>query len=505
MFTGPNVQRTRASTITLLLFLAAICAHASLNYLFPRHSDAITDAFFMVWTIAAAAACINRAARFPRMRRSWQLMAVSLLLWAVATALSAVSEFIAHASQRFATIDDFFYFFYGVPILLAIAAPEDTQSTRLFFWLDSLQSGILGLLAFVAFFHAVPFSGATPHPISVERLVWVFDAEHVLLALLATVRLAVSSRRAPEKRFLQILSMYLWLYAICVGINNHVFAAYSLSAPVDFVIDLPFAAITFATLFTAVGEVQEFDLRGPLAFLLDNARPLVLGLSLVLLAIWVAQDALQIAMGSILAAFVVYGIRSSYLQSRYHQAQVALERARDRLEELVLQDGLTGLANRRCFDQRLQHEWARARRGQHSLSLLLIDIDHFKKLNDAHGHVVGDECLVQVAQALRHALSRPGDLLARYGGEEFVALLPETGDVGAEQVAERLQRALRRSDPVPQIEKQVTISVGVCTCEPDESGAVQALVEAADRALYLAKQRGRDRIEIVPFSFESPA
>jgi diguanylate cyclase (GGDEF)-like protein len=210
-------------------------------------------------------------------------------------------------------------------------------------------------------------------------------------------------------------------------------------------------------------------------------------------------------MASILAAFVVYGIRSSYLQSRYQQSQIALERARDRLEELVLQDGLTGLANRRCFDQRLQQEWARARRNRHPLSLLLIDIDHFKKLNDSHGHLIGDECLIQVAQTLRRALNRPGDLLARYGGEEFVALLPETGDLGAEQVAERLQRTLRLCAPVAQVEKQVTISIGVCTCQPGESSPVQALIEAADRALYLAKQRGRNRIETLPFGPDLPA
>jgi diguanylate cyclase (GGDEF)-like protein len=491
--------------MTVLLLLAVICAHASLNYLFPRHSDAITDTFFIGWTVSAAVACISRSLRSPRMRRGWRLIAIAFLLWAVATATSVVSEFIAHASQRFATIDDFFYFFYGVPILLAIAAPDDTQSTRLFFWLDGLQSAILGLLAFVAFFHAVPFTRTGFHPISVERLVWVFDTEHVLLAVLATVRLAVCSRRAPERRFLQILSIYLWLYAICVGINNHAFAAYSLAAPVDFVIDVPFAFVMFATLLFPLEEIQEADSRGPLAFLLDNARPLVLGLSLLLLAVWVAKDAMHIAMGSILAAFAVYGIRSSYLQSRYQQSQIALERARDRLEELVLQDGLTGLANRRCFDQRLLQEWARARRSQHPLSLLLIDIDHFKKLNDSHGHLVGDECLTQVAQTLRRALNRPGDLLARYGGEEFVALLPETGDVGAEQVAERLQRTLRLSAPVAQIENQVTISIGVCTCQPGESGTVQALVEASDRALYLAKQRGRDRIESLPFSTEPRA
>jgi diguanylate cyclase (GGDEF)-like protein len=188
-------------------------------------------------------------------------------------------------------------------------------------------------------------------------------------------------------------------------------------------------------------------------------------------------------------------VRATMLQSRFSQTETALEGARERLEQLVLQDGLTGIANRRCFDQRFSLEWARARRAGTPLSLLLIDIDHFKKLNDTYGHLIGDECLIQVARTLQKALSRPGDLLARYGGEEFIALLPETDDSGAVSVAERLQDALSRTQPLPTIESQVTVSIGGTTWVPIKGSTAEIVLDTADRALYIAKQNGRNRTE----------
>jgi diguanylate cyclase (GGDEF)-like protein len=205
-----------------------------------------------------------------------------------------------------------------------------------------------------------------------------------------------------------------------------------------------------------------------------------------------------LAVTTILGAFVLYAVRSSILQSRYAQTEIALEQARDRLEQLVLQDGLTGIANRRCFDQRFEQEWWRARRTGTSLSLLLIDIDHFKKLNDTYGHLRGDECLVQVARTLQKVLHRPGDLLARYGGEEFVALLPDTDDSGAINVAERLQTSLDRAQPLSGIERQVTVSIGSTSWDPRRGATAKRMLDAADRALYTAKQNGRNRAEYLP-------
>jgi diguanylate cyclase (GGDEF)-like protein/PAS domain S-box-containing protein len=170
----------------------------------------------------------------------------------------------------------------------------------------------------------------------------------------------------------------------------------------------------------------------------------------------------------------------------------------DRLAALATSDSLTGLANRRHFDDRLREEWARAKRDDTPLSLLLIDVDHFKKFNDQYGHQAGDACLHSVAQILAGEARRPADLAARYGGEEFVLLLPSTDAEGCALVGERVRGALcelampHATNPPS---KRVTVSLGGATDLAAASTAeCTSLVEAADRALYAAKDGGRDRL-----------
>ncbi len=169
-----------------------------------------------------------------------------------------------------------------------------------------------------------------------------------------------------------------------------------------------------------------------------------------------------------------------------------------RLATLASQDGLTGLANRRHFDERLHAEWRRAAGDETPLSLLMVDVDHFKKFNDQYGHQAGDACLKSVAKVLATEARRPGDLAARYGGEEFVLLLPNTDEVGCASVAARLRESLNALN-IPHIlnppSKRVTLSTGGATGWPsaDAANAHPSLVAAADRALYAAKNAGRDR------------
>jgi diguanylate cyclase (GGDEF)-like protein/PAS domain S-box-containing protein len=170
----------------------------------------------------------------------------------------------------------------------------------------------------------------------------------------------------------------------------------------------------------------------------------------------------------------------------------------DRLAVLATSDGLTGLANRRQFDECLRDEWARAKRDGTPLSLLLIDVDHFKKFNDQYGHQAGDACLRLIAQAFASEARRPADLAARYGGEEFVLLLPNTDAEDCERIGERVRQAVRKL-AVPHAQNppsdQVTVSLGGATDLPAGGAAEYAsLVEAADLALYTAKDGGRDRL-----------
>ena len=166
------------------------------------------------------------------------------------------------------------------------------------------------------------------------------------------------------------------------------------------------------------------------------------------------------------------------------------------LHRLAYVDGLTGIANRRQFDQQLEAEWRRCRRSGKPLAVLLLDIDYFKQYNDLYGHQQGDECLKAVATALRGQLGRSHDLVARYGGEEFVCLLPECDAAGALHKGQELchaVQALGLAHAQSRVADVVTISVGVACQVPDGEGSPAALLQQADMQLYQAKAQGRNR------------
>ncbi|MCS6813987.1 MAG: diguanylate cyclase [Cyanobacteria bacterium] len=185
-------------------------------------------------------------------------------------------------------------------------------------------------------------------------------------------------------------------------------------------------------------------------------------------------------------------------ESALAQANQELRRYAEELERLTLTDDLTLLANRRCFDQRLHHEWRRLAREQGDIALILCDIDNFKAYNDTYGHIEGDACLKKVAQAIQALARRPADLVARYGGEEFAIVLPNTNLQGALQVAEGIQDAVRKLQ-IPHCQsstgQRVTLSIGVFSTVPTPGSSPEILVSITDQLLYAAKNQGKDRIE----------
>lgn len=189
------------------------------------------------------------------------------------------------------------------------------------------------------------------------------------------------------------------------------------------------------------------------------------------------------------------------LRSAALQISASILKRRDqehvRLNELALTDGLTGVANRRYFEEMLTNEWQRCRRNQSPLSVIFIDVDYFKRYNDLYGHLRGDGCLKAIASTLKANVNRPGDVVARYGGEEFTCLLPETDLSGAKHIAEKIQAAVRLL-AIPhgksKVAPVVTISLGVATAERVLGDDSSALVSAADQSLYAAKASGRGRV-----------
>lgn len=206
---------------------------------------------------------------------------------------------------------------------------------------------------------------------------------------------------------------------------------------------------------------------------------------------------LLVLVGIVRPLYRAYQVREESLLSleREHRKLAARNR---QLAHQVCIDGLLGITNRREFEHRLSREWQRAIREQQTLSLLLIDVDHFKVYNDSYGHLKGDACLKRVAQALQEAVGRSGDTVARYGGEEFAILLPNTEHCGSLDVARQVHESLARH-AIPfagsSCSGYVTVSIGAASVSPGHRDRSHDLIRCADKALYKAKHNGRNRTE----------
>ncbi|WP_245807592.1 sensor domain-containing diguanylate cyclase [Cognaticolwellia beringensis] len=192
----------------------------------------------------------------------------------------------------------------------------------------------------------------------------------------------------------------------------------------------------------------------------------------------------------------------SRVQERTLELNIALqelEAVNQELKEKNTLDELSGLYNRRYYDQKILAEFRRSRRNLTPLSLILIDIDHFKKVNDSFGHLVGDKCIVEVASMIKSLLRRSSDVSCRYGGEEFCLILPETDEKGALALAEEICQSVRQQ-VIPNNEKAIklTVSCGVTTYLQEKDVTPEIIFECVDKALYKAKQAGRDQVQVMP-------
>lgn len=207
-----------------------------------------------------------------------------------------------------------------------------------------------------------------------------------------------------------------------------------------------------------------------------------------------AQETHGLSVGAV--DFISKPVNPAVVRARV-KTHLTLKFQSDLLRNLVFLDGLSGVFNRRYFDQQMGVEWGRAQRNGTPLSIIMVDVDHFKLFNDRYGHQAGDDCLRQIAQALKSGLRRPADLVARYGGEEFACILPDTGFDDAMAIAQDMERKVRaRKIPhaLSPFDGVVTASLGLATRTVQGGGDAVALVGLADAQLYQAKQTGRGRV-----------
>lgn len=484
------------------IFLLA--AHgAALLYSSPPTDSIVSYGFHILSALAATAACCLFSRRLSaELRPNGFLFMVGLALWAGAVFLSAWSDVVAHDSPNFARVSDFANFFYGVMILLAITLSTAERYSMVFVWIDSIQVGLAGVLAYTWVFSALPFTSQMFRPVPVDVLVRAYNVENFGLALAATLRMLSSAKGSSNRRFFGLLASGLWFYALCATVYNFLGLRGVSSSMVNLIPDLPFLLyiVLFVPLPADTREQRNPVRSGISAVFFENARSILFSLILLALGASVMKQNYRIGFIATALILLLYGLRATILQTRHARMQHDISLARDHLEALSLQDPLTHIANRRRFDQVLDEACSRAHRTQEPLSLLMIDIDHFKRLNDRLGHRSGDRCLVQVADALQKSLMRSADLAARFGGEEFAVILSDTTRDGAAIVAARICSAIRdlgmRYDPAEPA--TVTVSIGAATfaaCAPASHGQI---IEAADRALYQAKRLGRNRVEFAP-------
>lgn len=333
-----------------------------------------------------------------------------------------------------------------------------------------------------------------------------FPTQHLLLLIwlgliitLSLVRYFVGKSFKPERQYTQV-ELTSWA-------NRHVFftsllsTIWGLSGLVFFPTDLPHMALLILVLFSVLLASIPTLAASRIAYYFQILVTLAPTTILLLMSRENGHLLLAIAM-------IVMALTLVFVSAYIYHLLFELQNAQIALQALADTDQLTGIANRRHFDRKFKVEWRRAMREQTPISLILIDVDFFKKYNDTYGHQAGDRCLQQIAMALDSISHRPADLASRYGGEEFSVLLPVTTQENAAMLAERLRKKIESLN-IEHSSSQlgiVTISVGVSCCQPvwdftgktpDEEQKVTfpaMLLTAADNALYVAKEAGRNQV-----------
>jgi len=472
-------------------FLLLQCATLALA---PSIAGPVGYLVMVVAPLLTALAAAWRARReAPASRFGWSALAFALVIWAVGAFGNLWQEWVLGRVNEMYRSSMLAFNLATVPVVFLLASEWRAGGRRLLRVIDGALALALGYVYFLVTW-AMIAEQAAPEEAGVAYLVWLIDAQNLFIAVGALVRWYVAEDHA-ERDLFRALAIYSFVFLALIFINDHYFAGDSAFGPeYGTIITLAFALMSGFAL-TAPSTEPIRRARPGLARAVRTAIPMGLCGALLVVSLFLIRADYVYGCAGILIAALGYGARSTLTQVRYIERSDTLQRQRSELQTIARTDALTGVANRYWLDQELRRAWRVEQGTGHALSLLMIDIDHFKLLNDNLGHVAGDTCLREVARALQQTLMRPGDLLARYGGEEFVALLRGVDADGAHIVAERLCAAVRnlRIEHAISPAGVVTVSIGAATAMLDGTADPERLIEAADQALYRAKCEGRDQ------------
>lgn len=444
--------------------------------------------------LAAAAAAWRARAEAPSARAGWFAVAASLTVWSIGAFANLWHEWVLGRQNEMYRAAMLAFDLAAVPIAYLLATDWRTRGLALLHAIDAALALALGYAFFIATWALLTARG-TPDEQGVAAMVALLDAQNAVLALgaIARWRAAVAD---DERALFRRLAAYQWLYTVLIFVNNRFIAGDPAIGPQwSTVITLAFALLAGLALKQApAGAAGARKPSARLVRVVHAASPVFLPAGLLLVSLFVIRVDYALGAAGVVLAVLGYGARTTLTQVRH------MERG-ETLQAIALTDALTGVANRRFLDEALADAVRAAHRSARPLAVLMIDIDHFKALNDRYGHPRGDAVLREVAAALRDALVRPSDVLARYGGEEFIALLPDADAAAAALVAERLRAAVQRLglEHLDSPQGVVTVSVGTAASGLRRTPpAAAALVAAADKALYEAKCAGRNRVAGAP-------
>jgi diguanylate cyclase (GGDEF)-like protein len=437
------------------------------------------------------------------MRMRWTMVSLGFALGVLSFVLMLYRGFVEAAPSGMAGIQDVMLLLRGIPFLIAISMSKRERSP-VFVRLDLAQVGLAVGIAFIAFLFAFPAPGGGYVPVSPGLAVDRLAIANVLFATAATLRI-FSRGSGEERRFFRLMCGFLWANGLLTTFVNLVVIQrwqVPAGAAVLALGDVP--VLVFAALVSLPAVAGTTERATATGTLLESGSSFLFPFFIFLMAASIVPMHLELGIACLGLTFILYAVRAAILQTKLIRVQDELRRTNDRTRDEAMLDGLTGIPNRRAFDLTLEREWRRAQRTGQPLSLLLLDIDYFKMLNDTYGHLAGDGCLMSLARLLRSHLAREVDFAARYGGEEFAILLANTGLAGARTVAEKLRRAIAEHlclEEKGRRAQAVTASIGVASVAPVPPTAGRGLersmlIAAADEALYRAKKMGRNRVEV---------